>query len=219
MVFNLIDIENWDRKEYYEHYLNNVKCTYSMTSNIDITGLLAKLKDNNLKIYPALIYMAAKVVNSHEEFRTCLDENGNPGYWESMNPCFTIFQSDSKSFTNIWTPFSEDFRAFYNNYIDDINKYGNIKKFDAKGNEPENTFNISCIPWTSFTGFNLNIYTEGTYLLPIITYGKYFEQEGKVLLPLSLQVHHAICDGYHASKFFTEMQLLAQNFDKWLLPI
>lgn len=216
MNFNLIDIENWDRKEYYEHYLKAVRCTYSITSNIDITDLFVKLKNINLKLYPALIYMAAKVVNGHEEFRTCLDENDNLGYWESMNPCFTIFHRDNKMFTNIWTIFSEDYRTFYTNYNDDINKYGSIKKFDAKGNEPKNTFNVSCIPWTSFTGFNLNLYTEGNYLLPIITYGKYFKQDERIILPLSLQMHHAVCDGYHASIFFNEIQVLVQNCDKWL---
>ncbi len=29
MKFNLIDIENWSRKTYFEHYLNNVRCTFA----------------------------------------------------------------------------------------------------------------------------------------------------------------------------------------------
>ena len=53
-------------------------------------------------------------------------------------------------------------------------------------------FPISSIPWASFTGFNLNINNEGDFLLPIITCGKYFNEENKVMLPVSLQVHHSV---------------------------
>ena len=30
-MFNIIDIENWERKEHYYHYSNVNQCTYSIT--------------------------------------------------------------------------------------------------------------------------------------------------------------------------------------------
>ncbi|MCD0786854.1 hypothetical protein I5B98_14995, partial [Staphylococcus aureus] len=36
MTFNIIELENWDRKEYFEHYFNQ-QTTYSITKEIDIT--------------------------------------------------------------------------------------------------------------------------------------------------------------------------------------
>ena len=30
-MFNIIDIENWERKEHYYHYSNITQCTYSIT--------------------------------------------------------------------------------------------------------------------------------------------------------------------------------------------
>ncbi len=38
MKFNLIDKENWSRKPYFDYYMNNIKCTYSMTANIENYG-------------------------------------------------------------------------------------------------------------------------------------------------------------------------------------
>ncbi|UVI28955.1 type A chloramphenicol O-acetyltransferase [Paenibacillus spongiae] len=215
MIFNPINMDNWGRRTYYEHYLNTVRCTYSMTANIDITRLLAELKTKGIKLYPALIHMVTTVVNRHIEFRTCLDSEGRLGYWDSMSPSFTIFHDDDKTFSSIWTLYSEDFNEFYRRYLDDMEKYGGIKQFSAKANEPPNTFPISSIPWVSFSGFNLNIYTEGTYLLPIFTIGKYFHQDGQVLLPLSGQFHHAVCDGYHASLLYNDLQLRADNCKEW----
>lgn len=219
MKFNLIDKENWSRKSYFDYYMNNIKCTYSMTANIEITDLLMQVKRNNIKLYPILIYMTSKIVNSHKELRTSFDEEGNLGYWESMSPSFTIFHKDDETFSNIWTEYSDDFKTFYNNCLQDIEKYSNVKKLFAKENQPKNTFPVSCVPWFSFTGANLNVYSdeEYPYLLPIITYGKYFAQSAKALIPISLQMHHAVCDGYHVTRFLNELQAMAHNFKEWLI--
>lgn len=215
MKFNLIDTEHWDRKPYFEHYFNSVKCTYSMTANIEITNLLNHIRLKKLKLYPTLIYIIATVVNNHEEFRICFDENNNLGYWDSMSPNYTIFHEDNKTFSSIWTEYEESFSGFYNKYLEDIKTYGHMMSFEPKLNESANTFPISCIPWVSFTGFNLNIQDDGTYLTPIFTLGKYFEQNNKTFIPISIQVHHAVCDGYHTSRFINEVQELASSFQIW----
>ena len=44
------------------------------------------------------------------------------------------------------------------------------------------------------------------YLLPIFTFGKYYEEGGKYYIPLSIQVHHAVCDGFHVCRFLDELQ-------------
>lgn len=175
-----------------------------------------KLNLKNIKFYPTLIYMIATVVNNHKEFSICFDHEGSLGYWDSMNPSYTIFHKENETFSSIWTEYNESFLRFYSDYLDDIKNYGNIMKFTPKSNEPDNTFSVSSIPWVSFTGFNLNVYNEGTYLIPIFTAGKYFKQGNKIFIPISIQVHHAICDGYHASRFINEMQELAFSFQEWL---
>ncbi|MFJ5714534.1 type A chloramphenicol O-acetyltransferase [Neobacillus sp. NPDC093127] len=215
MKFNLIDRENWDRNQYFEHYLNQ-KCTFSISANIDITILLERLRNKGIKLYPSFIYMVSKTVNSHSEFRTCFNDEGVLGYWDQMIPSYTIFHEDNKTFSCIWTEFSNEFCVFYKNYQEDIKQYGVVKGLFTKENEPKNSFPISSIPWVSFTGFNLNINNDGDFLLPIITGGKYFNLEDRTLLPISLQVHHAVCDGYHASTFLDELQHLSNNCHKWL---
>ncbi|MEI4771649.1 type A chloramphenicol O-acetyltransferase [Psychrobacillus sp. FJAT-51614] len=215
MKFNFIDRENWGRKQYFEHFLNQ-KCTFSITANIDITTLLEQLRNKGIKFYPTFIYMVSKTVNSHKEFRICFNDEGSLGYWDKMIPSYTIFHNDNKSFSSVWTEISNDFSVFYKSYQEDIKQYIVIKKLDAKDNVPKNSFHISSIPWVSFTGFNLNINNDNDYLLPIVTGGKYFNQTDKTLLPISLQVHHAVCDGYHASIFIEELQQLANNCHDWL---
>ncbi|TNP04181.1 type A chloramphenicol O-acetyltransferase [Bacillus pacificus] len=215
MRFHIIDRENWNREQYFEHYLK-LKCTFSMTVNVDITRLLKELHQKGIKFYPVFIYLISKVVNNHKEFRTSFNDEGALGYWEEMIPSYTIFHKDDKSFSSIWTDYSSDFHIFYKNYEEDMRLYINVHGLFPKENIPPNVFPISSIPWASFTGFNLNINNEGDFLLPLITCGKYFNEENKVMLPVSLQVHHSVCDGYHASRFLEDLQQLISNCNKWL---
>ncbi|EEL76478.1 type A chloramphenicol O-acetyltransferase [Bacillus cereus] len=215
MKFHVIDREDWNRERYFEHYFK-LKCTFSMTVNVDITMLLEEVYQKGIKFYPVFIYLISRVVNNHKKFRTCFNDEGVLGYWEEMIPSYTIFHKDDKSFSSIWRDYSGDFRTFYKNYEDDMRCYASVHGFFMKENIPPNVFPISSIPWTSFTGFNLNINNDENFLLPIITCGKYFNEGNKVMLPVSLQVHHSVCDGYDASKFIEDLQQLSNTCNDWL---
>jgi len=215
MKFKIIDRENWYRKEYFEHYLQQ-QTTFSMTNDININILLKNIKKKKYKLYPAFIYMVTKTVNSHREFRTYFNSEGKLGYWEEMIPSYTIFDNESLMFSSIWTQNSSSFAEFYDTYQDDVKKYNSLGQLFPKPPVPANNFPISMLPWTSFTGFNLNINNGGDFLLPIITAGKYSKAENGIFLPVSIQLHHAVCDGYHASVFMNNLQKLADESEDWV---
>lgn len=210
-MFKPIDTNSWKRKPYFDHYFNQIRCTYSITVNIDITNVLSFKDRNKVKLYPLLIYVISKAVNKYEEFRTAINDRGEIGVWETLLPCYTVFHKDSESFSNIWTEWNDDLNLFLSNFEQDSKRFGQIDRIDAKPNTPANVFPISSLPWTTFTGLNLNIFADGTYLLPIFTYGKYFKDGNRYLIPLSIQVHHAVCDGFHVSRLINKIQQECSN--------
>ena len=102
MAFRLIDLENWERREFYEHFISQVVCTYSVVVNIDITNLKGQ------KLYPAMIWLLTKTVNDMPEFRTSLTPEGL-GIYDDMHPMYTVFNKENKNFSGIWAYFSEDY--------------------------------------------------------------------------------------------------------------
>lgn len=204
MKFTLIDRENWSRKEYFDRYFDKIPCTYSMCVSLDVTSPVKK----RMKIYPAMLYSLTAVVNRHEEFRTAFDRHGRLGIYDAMLPCYTVFHKDTETFSEIWTEYSPAYEDFLAAYLADVERYGGVRAFDAKPDVPENGFTVSMIPWASFGGFNLNLPNGRDYLKPIFTMGKYREENGRYVMPLALQVHHAVCDGFHASRFVNELQEL-----------
>ena len=202
MVFERIDRTTWDREEYFQHYFSHVPCTYSITVKLDITAL----KDRQQKLYPTMLYYLTTVVNRHPEFRTALNEQGELGIYREMLPSYTVFHKDTETFSEIWTEYSDDYEAFCQAYEADIQQYGAQKGLIGKPDAPKNIFTVSMIPWTTFDGFNLNLQRGYDYLVPIFTMGKYFHENGRTLLPLAIQVHHAVCDGFHVCRFINELQ-------------
>lgn len=206
MSFHLIDIQNWRRREFYEHFMQEVVCSYSATVNLDITNL------KKTKFYPAMIWLITKTVNQIPEFRTAVTDKGL-GIYDDMHPAYTVFNKENENFSAIWTEFSPDYNVFLDSYNKDKQRYTSSQRYAPKPGRPEHSFDISMVPWFTFTSFNINVYDKGKYMLPIFTLGKFYEDNEKRLLPLSIQVHHSVCDGYHVGKFVETLQTLIDNFD------
>ena len=188
MGFHLIDLAAWNRREHFHHYLNQVPCFYSMTVDLDVT----QLKKRGGPFYPAMLHSLATVVNRRQEFRMALDENGSPGSFDQLSPSYTVFHPKTETFSCLWTEYTPDYALFLRRYEEDMRLYGEVEAFEAKPNTPAASFNVSMIPWQSFSSFHLELPRGEDYLLPIFTLGRYRPVEGKLLLPLALQVHHAV---------------------------
>lgn len=144
------------------------------------------------------------------------DQEGRLGYWDEVSPSYTIFNNENQTFSSIWTAYNLNFSIFYDNCFQDIKTYSNSKVMTPKPNAPQNTFNISSIPWIEFTSFNLNVHNEGYYLPPIFTIGKLIQNDERTLMPLAIQVHHAVCDGFHPGVFIATLQELADHCLNWI---
>ena len=210
----------YPRRRHYEHYISmDGSCTYSVTTNIDITMLQATLKKHGLQTFPTHLWLFSQAVNDIPEFRMAHNDNGELGIWERVNPRYNVFNEKIKTFGGIWTEHSPDFREFYYNCVSDMARYKDEQGFELMTACP-NVFDFSCLPWINFTGFNLNIYTRQspfTWLAPQITIGKFaVDFSGRLQLPLSVQSRHAVCDGYHVGKFIEKVQQLVQDCEGWL---
>lgn len=202
-----VDRTAWKRKEYFEQYHLTVPCTYSMTVQIDITDL----KMNGVSLYPSLLYGLSKAVNTFEEFRMAFDSNGQLGIYDLLHPCYTVFHNESETFSTIWTEYADDYEVFMKSYELDRELYGNREGLEGKPHTPQNCFNVSMIPWASFEGFNLNLAKGNDYFFPIFTLGRYHEYNRHYFLPLAIQVHHAVCDGFHVCRLIDKIRAILRE--------
>ena len=210
-----IDQSTWNRRQSFHHYRHRVPCTYAITVEIEVTGAVEALRRSARKTYPAQIWAIATLVNRHEEFRLSLDEQGEPATWDVVHPSFTIFNPERETFCAVSVPYDADFSAFHARAVDVLATHRSATDMFPQGELPTNSFDISSLPWAAFSGFTLQIDGSGDHFLPIFTLGRYVEREGRTLLPVALQVHHAAVDGFHAARLLKELEELMTTPD-WL---
>ncbi|SCE14528.1 chloramphenicol O-acetyltransferase type A [Streptomyces sp. IgraMP-1] len=210
-----IDLDTWPRRQHFDHYRRRVPCTYAMTVEVDVTAFAAALRRSPRKSYLAQVWALATVVNRHEEFRMCLTSSGDPAVWPVVHPAFTVFNPERETFACVWAPYDPDFATFHDTAAPLLAVHSRATAFFPQGNPPPNAFDVSSLPWASFTGFTLDIRDGWDHLAPIFTLGRYTERDDRLLLPLSVQIHHAAADGFHTARLTDELQTLLAD-PAWL---
>ncbi len=205
-----LDLTTWSRKEIFTYYQAHPE-TFTLTASIDITHLLEVIKSSHLKFNPVMIYLISMVVNQHDEFKLTIDDHLGLCQWERLDPLYSEMHPQTKNIMHLSTPYQNSFDSFYQQCLVDKEKSMQSTSLFPLGEPPQNCFQVSCVPWTVFTSFYI-AKGNNTDFFPVITYGKYSESYGKMLLPISITLHHAVADGYHASRFISEIEDACHNF-------
>ena len=69
MNYKIVDLNQWERGELFQFYIDKMRIVMSLTVDVDVAPLAAFAKKSGLKFYPLMIWVVSKVVNSHEEFK------------------------------------------------------------------------------------------------------------------------------------------------------
>ena len=196
-------MEKYYRRGVYRHFTEDCKCSTSITSKIDVSKLIEYSKKTNTKFYINFLYILAKVLNSREDYRMqYLYDKQQLIVFDKINPANYIFHEDTETCTVVYTEYFEEYEKFYNSCVAEI---GKAKKTREYGLDPENHpnyFDASYISWLSYESLNVELPDGYLYFLPIINWGKYREENGKFLMPVSVRLNHAVADGYLNAKVF-----------------
>ena len=139
----------------------------SLTVDIDVTNLRAYSKKTRMPFYPLTLWVIAKVINTHDEFKYNWDRNGNLIQWDYVSPSYTAFHKDDKDLTKMVAEYSDNLVTFCNRVTADRERYKNVRT--VLENQPLNFFDASCLPWVRYKHFDICVFDEGKFLAPLVT--------------------------------------------------
>jgi chloramphenicol O-acetyltransferase type A len=208
-----IDLNTWHRKDHYEFFCNFEYPHFSLCADVDLTAFLPAIKEIKVSFTAAIMYFIARTANAIPEFRQRVRE-GNPIEYNLVHPSATIMtKNDLFSFCTVL--YAEDFLEFTRKAEDEIALVKKDPNISEKIQNDSMLF-MSSIPWVSFTAFMHPLKLNPTDSVPRFAWGKYREQDGKVVMPLSVQAHHAVVDGLHVGRYYQQIQELFDEPDQWL---
>ena len=198
-----LDIENWNRKAHYSYFKELDYPHFSICGNVDITEFIRFVKDNGSSFFIAFLYASVKVANNIEEFRYRIRQDKVVVH-DRVSPSFTMMTS-KEVFGFCITEFEDNYNEFYMSASREIEKAKDQVSIEDEPGRDDLLY-ITSVPWVSFTNITHPIQMRPVDSIPRISWGKYFEENGRVKLPLSVQAHHALLDGAHLGQYFMGLQ-------------
>lgn len=203
MDYKVIDREKYYRKGVYRHFTEDCKCSVSMTARIDVTELAAWSKEHGTKFYIDFLYILTKVLNSRDDYRMqYLWQTDELICYDKINPTQYIFHEDTETCTPVYTEYTEDYEEFCRRAAADIERAKQTREYLLDAANHPNWFDASYISWLSYDSLNVELPDGYIYLLPIVNWGRYREENGRLMMPVSVRLNHAAADGYLLANVF-----------------
>jgi len=201
-----IDFENWNRKEHFAFFYRMDYPQYNICMDLDVTNFLTFTKKEKLSFYYSMIYAVTRIANELENFKYRI-RDGKVVLHNNIHPSFTEMNNDTSD--DLFKMVTVDFTDSITEFVREAQKVNENQKlyFDAEKLIGRDDFvYITCIPWISFTHLSHTISLNKDDAVPRISWGKYYKTGDRVLLPFSVQVHHALVDGIHVGKYVESLQ-------------
>lgn len=206
MKYQKLNLTTWARIKQYEFFKKYENPFFNICSTLDVTELVNKVKQNHGSFNTSILFASIYAANQIQEFKYRLKDDGVI-ICDSIYAGSTILNQDN-TFSFCYFDYYSDFSAFNQNAQKQINlsKLGN-HEFDGRNNDI-NIIHYSVIPWISFTSFShpRNYGTNDS--IPKIVFGKYYGENDRIKIPISIEVHHALMDGFHIGQYLEQLQIL-----------
>lgn len=214
MNYKVIDKETYYRKGVFRHFSEDCKCSVSMTARVDVTELVRYSKSSGTKFYINFLYLLTKVLNSRDDYKMAyLWQTNEIICYDVINPTQYVFHEDTETCTPVYSNYDPDYKTFYDNALADVEKTKLTREYGLDSANHPNWFDASYISWLSYDSLNVELPDGYLYFQPIINWGKYREENGRLMLPLTVRMNHAIADGYLVAKVY---KLLDEEIAKFV---
>lgn len=206
--FTKINKGGWDRKSTFDYFSQFELPFFNITANIDVSALKTLCEEKGYSFFLASLFYAMKAANDIDAFKLRIRGEEIIRY-NNIHIGSTI-QFDDKSFGFCYFPYLKSLEDFVTTGRVLLEEALKAKDFSPKdGND--DLLHFSVIPWLHFTSITHARRIGQEDSIPKIVFGKYQQQGETLQMPVSVEVHHALADGYHVGLFFEKFQKYLDN--------
>ncbi|WP_214730168.1 tetratricopeptide repeat protein [Exiguobacterium sp. s195] len=206
-----IEIETWARRKHFEFFKAFDAPHFNVTANVDVTNLYTYAKESNQSFFKLFLYGAVRAANAIPELRYRIRGEEVVEH-EVVHPSFTVML-DEDVFNFCAATFYEDLPTFLQEVTTRMEQAGD--EVVVGDEEPDDLLYITSVPWVTFTSIMHPTHQQQHDSVPRIAWGKFERQGERLVMPLSVQAHHALVDGVHIGKYYKTLQAwLDEDFAK-----
>jgi chloramphenicol O-acetyltransferase type A len=209
MQDRVIPLDTWPRRAALAHFRHMAQPAFSVTAAVDVTGLRDRAARHGATPWLAYHHAALEAANSIDGMRQSLIDQGQGVIeFEAIHASTTVLRDDG-SFGFLTLPRDPSLQAFAARAKEHLPRVraatGDLFAADAPGDVREATLvHMTALPWFAFTAFT-HARGQGDDR-PKIAFGRFTAHGDRMMMPVAVDVHHALCDGVHVGRFFERFQ-------------
>jgi chloramphenicol O-acetyltransferase type A len=198
-----LDTEKWSRRHLFRLFKDYDSPSFNVCADVDATALLDFTRAGNLSSFVTYHYLSTKTANELEPFRYRL--RGERVVVHERVDAGAIVLLEDESFTFVYFEYTENFAAFHADAVRTVESArAEPPPLDAREGRDDLVYH-SVLPWVSFNSISHARDSRRQSGIPKISFGKYREAGGRLLMPVSVEVHHALMDGLHVGRYFERL--------------
>jgi chloramphenicol O-acetyltransferase type A len=202
---HLIDLETWPRREHFTFFSAFEEPFFGLVANVDCTAAQAEAKRLGVSFFLYYLYHALEAANEIEEFRYRI-EDGRVVCYDRIHASATLGRPDHTfAFSFIEQHHSlAGFIAAAEAEIAAVQASTGLRLSDLTA-RPD-VVHCSALPWVRFTGLTHARSFGHPDSCPKISFGQVFTEGNTLQMPVSVNLHHGLGDGYHVGLFLAAFQ-------------
>lgn len=198
----ILDIETWNRKLHYQHFSAMKDPFFGVTVPFDVSSAYQFSKRESLSFFGKYLHDCMKAINDVDALKLRIQDEQVVKY-SVIHASPTIMRKD-KTYGFSFVKFNEDLDIFLINFeaekkrvLSSKNLYSPINSLDC--------IHCSALPWFSFTGHKEPV--SGLLdSVPKLAFGKTERKNRSLKMNVSINVNHALVDGYDIGLFVEKFQ-------------
>jgi chloramphenicol O-acetyltransferase type A len=203
-----IDLAAWPRRRHFETFRAFYDPLFSMCADVDVAVLRSEVDARHLPFTAAVVFVIAQAANDIPQFRQRIRHDTVVEH-DVVHPSTTILVDDDL-FSFCTLDHLPEFSAFAAHYADRVAEVRDRPTVDTSSDRDDVLF-MSAIPWVSFTSFQHPVLSNPADSIPRFAWGRVHPDGDRVMMPLSVQAHHALVDGLHVGRFYQAVEGYLRN--------
>ncbi|TYA71993.1 CatA-like O-acetyltransferase [Seonamhaeicola marinus] len=198
----IIDIENWNRKAHYNHFMGLKDPYFAVTIPFNVTKAYTFSKDNNISFFAKYLHDCIRAINAVENLKYRIEDDKVVAY-DVIHASATIMRSDN-TYGFSFIDFDEDLNTFIQNIEKEKQRIEHSKDLYPPKNGLD-CIHCSAMPWLYYTGHKEPV-SGALESVPKVSFSKAIKKGTELSMNVSINVNHALADGYHVGEFSEKFQ-------------
>ena len=195
-------VEDYYRQQHFDFFRTYEMPFYTITFNLDVTAVKQYASEHSYPIYLTQCFLFARGMSRVEDFRYRVVDDQIVLY-DHLEIAATL-PAPHGAFSFAQFDYASDLESFLRRAAEVSKRARQAATLDATAEG--NTILFTALPGVRFTGFTHATPADRTDGRARVAFGQFFEDDGRVMVPVGLGVNHIFIDGIALGRLVEEVQ-------------